>query len=332
MSRRWTEMLDHLANALPSGAVCVVVDGPDGHTADLADRLAATLRGVGRPCARLAEASPNADEHVWLAERTPEMVALADGQRWRVNPPCGQWDVVIWLRTLADDSDRGHDADVVIDLHDPGWPVIRHVDARLGRHDRWYRTETQAFFAAKASGWDAKFGDDVPAYTVAIADAGLAPGAVVVDVGCGTGRALPVLRDAVGPTGVVVGLDLTPQMLAVAHDLGRAAAATLVVADASQLPLADSSVDAVFAAGLLMHLPDPVDGMRELARVTRTGGRLVLFHPSGRAALAARHGRVVRPDEPLSEGPLRSAAERTGWELVRYDDAAHRFLALATRC
>ncbi|GAB3860812.1 hypothetical protein GCM10027610_102370 [Dactylosporangium cerinum] len=117
-------------------------------------------------------------------------------------------------------------------------------------------------------------------------------------------------------------------MLAKAQEKGNGG---LVLADAGRLPFADGSVDAVFAAGLVMHLPDPVDGLRELARVTRAGGRLVLFHPTGRAALAARHGRVLRPDEPLAEGPLTAAAARAGWRLVRYDDGPDRFLALADR-
>ncbi len=88
----------------------------------------------------------------------------------------------------------------------------------------------------------------------------------------------------------------------------------------------------MFAAGLLMHLPDPHAGLAELARITKPGGRLVLFHPSGRAALAARHGRTLHPDDPLAEIPLRHATRATGWQLTRYDDPAHRFLALATRC
>jgi SAM-dependent methyltransferase len=90
-------------------------------------------------------------------------------------------------------------------------------------------------------------------------------------------------------------------------------------------------VDAVFAAGLIMHLPDPEAGLGQLARVTRTGGLLILFHPSGRAALAARHGRTLRPDEPLAEGPLRHSTGRAGWRLTTYDDADGRFLAIATR-
>jgi len=57
----------------------------------------------------------------------------------------------------------------------------------------------------------------------------------------------------------------------------------------------------------------------------------VLFHPSGRAALAARHGRTLTPDEPLADGPLRNSTAATGWRLTTYDDAADRFFALAVR-
>lgn len=200
-----------------------------------------------------------------------------------------------------------------------------------GADDTWYRAKTQAFFAARATTWDTRFGDDLPAYAAAVAEADLPAGSIVIDVGCGTGRALPAIRDAVGPGGSVVGIDLTPQMLAVAQPRAAASRAPLVLADARSLPIADAAADAVFAAGLVTHLPDADAGLRELARVTRPGGRLVLFHPSGRAALAARHGRALRPDEPLAETPLRRTTQRTGWRLTAYDDAPHRFLAIATR-
>jgi SAM-dependent methyltransferase len=194
-----------------------------------------------------------------------------------------------------------------------------------------YLAETRAFFAVRAATWDAKFGDDMPAYAAAVAEAGIPRGGAVVDVGCGTGRALPALRQAVGPRGTVIAIDVTPEMLHEARCHGRAAHAALVLADARRLPLADAAADAVFAAGLVSHLPDTEAGLRELARVTRSGGLLVLFHPSGRAALAARHGRTLSPDDTLAEGPLRRSTWATGWELTVRDDAAERFFALAVR-
>jgi SAM-dependent methyltransferase len=259
-------------------------------------------------------------------------VVLADGPDWRA-ARC--WDVVIWLRTDA--AGRGHypggegGASIVIDLHDPAWPVIRRVAAPLARPGLWYISETRAFFSARAATWDTKFGDDLPAYAAAIAQARIPQHSVVIDVGCGTGRALPVLRQAVGPHGTVIAVDLTPEMLRHARIKGRAAHATLILADARHLPFASASADAVFAAGLVMHLPDPEAGLRQLARITRTGGLLILFHPSGRAALAARHGRMPEPDEPLAAAPLQRLTQNTGWRLTIYDDAEYRFLAIATR-
>jgi SAM-dependent methyltransferase len=260
---------------------------------------------------------------------------LADGPRWRA-ARC--WDVVIWLRTppAAGTGNGSHGdgefgADIVIDLHDPAWPVIRQVAPGLAAHLGWYVSETRAFFARRAAVWDAKFGPDLPAYAAAIREAGFPAGGVAIDAGCGTGRALPALRQAVGPRGMVIGLDLTPEMLSQARSQGHAVHAGLAVADARRLPLGDASVDVVFAAGLIMHLPDAGAGLRQFARVTRPGGLLILFHPSGRAAVAARHGRTLQPGEPLAKAPLRRSAQAAGWRLTTYDDPADRFLAIATR-
>jgi SAM-dependent methyltransferase len=159
-----------------------------------------------------------------------------------------------------------------------------------------------------------------------VAELGLGPGDAAVDVGCGTGRALPHLRAAVGPTGTVAGLDLTPAMAELAARRGPA-----LVGDARRLPLPDGAVDAVLAAGLLTHLPDPAAGLHELARVTRPGGRLALFHPIGRAALAARRGHDLRPDDIRDPANLPQALAAAGWSLVALHDDPDRYLALAHR-
>jgi len=325
---RWAEVLDHVECAL-AGHSSVVVDGSDRLTAWVADRLAERLLGAGRACVRLTQSRRTAS---WTP--TNDTIAVADGSGWRYHASIG-WDVVIWLRTQpaegAPTDYRGDDADIVIDLHDPGWPVIRHIATRLSEPNSWYISESRAFFAARAASWDTKFGSDQPAYAAAVAEAAIPEGGIVIDVGCGTGRALDPLRRAVGWSGQVIGIDLTPQMLMAARHQARDTYGTLIVGDARRLPIADSAAHAVFAAGLISHLPDAKLGMQELARITRPRGRLVLFHPSGRAALAARHGRALRPDEPLAETPLRSIAERTGWTVLRYDDSPSRFLAVAER-
>lgn len=192
-------------------------------------------------------------------------------------------------------------------------------------------THVQEFFTARAADWDRRFPDDAPAYAAAVAELGLREGGRVLDAGCGTGRALPALRAAVGPSGVVLGADLTPAMLREAARAGRDRDGVLLLTDVAALPLLSSSLDAVFAAGLIAHLPDPAGDLREIARVVRPGGVLALFHPIGRAALAARQGRTITPDDLRAEPNLRALLTRSGWRMTSYADEDDRFLALAVR-
>ncbi|WP_415958505.1 class I SAM-dependent methyltransferase [Streptomyces sp. 021-4] len=193
------------------------------------------------------------------------------------------------------------------------------------------RNHVLDFFTPRAAGWDSRFPDDGPAYAAAARLLGLRPGGVVLDAGCGTGRALPALRAVVGPHGTVLGADLTPAMLEAAVRAGRAESGTLIRADVARLPLRDGALDAVFGAGLISHLARPEADTAELARVVRPGGMLALFHPIGRAALAARHGRAVTDDDLRAEPRLRALLAGSGWRLDSYTDEDDRFLALAVR-
>ncbi|MFD5739053.1 class I SAM-dependent methyltransferase [Streptomyces massasporeus] len=193
------------------------------------------------------------------------------------------------------------------------------------------QTRVQEFFTARAADWDSRFPDDGPAYAAAVAELGLRTGDRVLDAGCGTGRALPPLRAAVGASGVVLGADLTPAMLREAVRAGRDRDGQLLLADVAALPLRARSLDAVFGAGLISHLGNPAENLRELARVVRPGGVLALFHPIGRAALAARHGRPLTPDDLRAEPNLRPLLSGSGWRLTSYVDEDSRFLALAVR-
>jgi SAM-dependent methyltransferase len=190
---------------------------------------------------------------------------------------------------------------------------------------------TREFFSTRAAGWEDRFPDDGPAYAQAVAALALPPHSCVLDVACGTARAAPFLRTAVGPSGTVIALDVTWEMLETARRKGRSSAASFILGDGTALPLASNSLDAVFAAGYLSHVPDIVSAVLELARTTRGGGRMALFHPIGRRALAARHGRDLRDDDELDPRHLESILDAGGWTMESADDGPERYLVVARR-
>jgi SAM-dependent methyltransferase len=107
----------------------------------------------------------------------------------------------------------------------------------------------------------------------------LRPGEAVLDVGCGAGADVLRMAPLVGPAGRVVGADINAGLL----DIARAAAQTAGLAQIEfvhlvpgPLPFADSTFDAVHCERVLMHVPDAATLMAEMARVTRSGGRVVL--------------------------------------------------------
>lgn len=136
--------------------------------------------------------------------------------------------------------------------------------------------ESASYFQQAARNWDAiragYFGEEVR--RAAIAKAYLRPEMAVADIGSGTGFMAAGLAPLVRRVYVVEG---SLEMLEVARrNLSSYANIEYHHADGLDLPFPEESLDAVFANMYLHHCPDPLAALREMARVLRPGGRLVI--------------------------------------------------------
>src|SRR5215216_6287242 len=108
-----------------------------------------------------------------------------------------------------------------------------------------------------------------------VTDVGLPAGSVVLDVGTGPGR-VPRLIAATDPTVEVVGVDLSPEMIARATSTANTTSTRNLrfqVGDVAALPFADNSVDLVVSTLSLHHWDDPAAGLNEIVRVLAPGGQ-----------------------------------------------------------
>ena len=124
--------------------------------------------------------------------------------------------------------------------------------------------------------WQAQLAD---IQTTMLAHASVAPGDDVLDLACGTGLVTIRAALAVGPKGLVTGVDLSEKMIGVATKRAeelRLGNVRFERMDGESLALPDASFDVVLCALGLMYMPEPELALRELSRVLRPGGRMAL--------------------------------------------------------
>jgi len=191
----------------------------------------------------------------------------------------------------------------------------------------------QQFFDRAAANWDALEVEETHVrLREIVAGLDIAPGAAVLDVGCGTGVLLPLLHESMSGDGHVVALDLSGEMLKRA--LGKGQPAVYVQGDAQSLPLPEGVFDWVFCSAVFPHFPDKLRALAEISRVLRKGGRLVICHTASRQAINEFHrstGGIVAHDTIPDEGEMLCLLREAGLDRVVLRDEPDRYLVLACR-
>jgi SAM-dependent methyltransferase len=159
--------------------------------------------------------------------------------------------------------------------------------------------------------------DEVAARAAYLDLLGLQPGQRVLDVGCGSGVVTRDMARRVSPGGRVVGIDPSPEFLAIARDLAREAGLDAVTefreGSALALPFGDAEFDVALAATVLVHVPGGDRAIPEMARVVRPGGRVGIFDLDADSLV------VSHPDRALTRRIVAAFSDHAtvdGW-LVR---------------
>ena len=158
-------------------------------------------------------------------------------------------------------------ADVLLELANAGGAAM--VDADFHRNRAPVRVPVLCDFRVPDRDWCASRLDAAGPWP---------PGGLVLDAGCGPGVYVSGVLDRLGAGGAVVGLDIADVRAAAARDEGGALG---VAGDVASLPFGDGAFDAAMALHMLYHVPDIPAAVRELRRVVRPGGFLMVTTNAG---------------------------------------------------
>ena len=195
--------------------------------------------------------------------------------------------------------------------------------------------QLQEYFDQLAPAWDKELTRErLNCLGNIVKELGIKPGYYVLDIGSGTGVLLPFLIAELGDEGKIVALDFSAEMLGQAKAKNFQPVVGFAQADVLAIPLADNSVDLAMCNSVFPHFDDKVKALKEIARVLRNNGRLVICHTMSREMLNRLHqsiGGIVASDLLPDEFQLRGLLKQAGLRVTHFEDSPERYLVIAEK-
>jgi len=195
--------------------------------------------------------------------------------------------------------------------------------------------QLQEYFDQLAPTWDKELTRErLKCLGTIVKELGIKPGYYVLDIGSGTGALLPFLIAELGDEGKIVALDFSAEMLGQAKAKNFQPLVVFAQADVLAIPLADNSVDLAICNSAFPHFNDKVEALKEIARVLRNNGRLVICHTMSREMLNRLHqsiGGVIANDLLPHESQLRGLIKQVGLKITHFEDGPERYLVIAEK-
>ena len=195
----------------------------------------------------------------------------------------------------------------------------------------------QAYFNQLADSWDKRFQTEALSVFLEqlVPTFGLLPGQKVLDLGTGTGVLIPFLLKAVGSTGQVSAVDYAEKMVKICKSkYTHLPNVNFSVQQVEKLDFPSQTFDAVTCFGLFPHIDNKEEALRQINRVLKTNGKLIIAHALSSTGIKAHHHKtssIVAHDVLPTSTVMKRLLKQAGFGKIHIIDKPGQYLNLSIK-